>query len=179
MRILQVLRAACVVGLAACSAATSPPPSESQPTHTFLSFTSDPGDYIGQSESHRYALVDGSWRAQFDTSDGTGHINVYLSPPSGSWWWALDLAAPPGKSLSVGTYEAARRWPFNGPTQPGLGFYGSGRGCNTLTGRFVVLALTLEPDNTVDLLHATFEQHCEGASPALTGELAIVANPWR
>jgi hypothetical protein len=27
--------------------------------------------------------------------------------------------------------------------------------------------------------NVTFEQHCDGVSAALRGELAIVANPWR
>jgi hypothetical protein len=35
------------------------------------------------------------------------------------------------------------------------------------------------PGNTLDRFHATFEQHCEGASPALKGEVKIVSNPWR
>src|SRR5215468_1053869 len=34
---------------------------------TFLSYSSDSGDFIGQGQSHRYVLSDGQWRANFDT----------------------------------------------------------------------------------------------------------------
>jgi hypothetical protein len=156
-------------------------PSESAQS-TFLTFSSQKGDYIGQGESHRYTLADGVWSASYlPNYGGRPAITLGIRPKDGvyNWWWNLSLAAPLGRQLAVGTYETARRWPFEPPDQPGLDFSGSGRGCNTSTGRFVITELALGPDNSVDSLHATFEQHCEGVSVALTGEVAIVANPWR
>jgi hypothetical protein len=165
--------------IAACGGSPSGPSGPA--TSTFLSFRSDPGDFIGAGESHRYALADGTWNAQADFGDSrtTNHINVSVVNFSAGWFWYLDLAAPKGQMLALGAYEDARRYPFQPTTQPGVSFSGTGRGCNTLTGRFVITDLALGPANTVDRLHATFEQHCEGASPALTGEISVVANPWR
>ena len=158
------------------------------PTSTFLSFTSAPGDYIGGGETHRYTVADGVWTARVLRNYGgvqgteTVEVSVNAPPPvtQGYWWWNLHLTAPAGKPIAVGTYEAARRWPFQPATQPGLDFSGTGRGCNQLTGRFEILDLVISAaGDTVDRLHATFEQHCEGVSTALTGEIAVVANPWR
>src|SRR5262249_6839598 len=96
-----------------------------------------------------------------------------------AWWWNIDFAAPGGQRLAVGTYENARRYPFQPSSQPGLDVSGTGRGCNTLTGRFVLSELRIGLLNTVDRLVASFDQNCEGASPALHGVLVVESNPWR
>ncbi len=48
---------------------------------------------------------------------------------------------------------------------------GAGRGCNTLTGRFSVLKAKYDASGNVKSFAADFEQHCEGASPALAGSI--------
>ncbi len=73
------------------------------------------------------------------------------------------------------------RTPF-GPSsgargQPGLDVWGDGRGCNTLSGSFNVLTATYGPNNSIVQFDATFEQHCDGAIPALTGEIRYDATP--
>ena len=80
------------------------------------------------------------------------------------------------RALTVGAYAGAARYPFQAANQPGLSVVGDGRGCNMLTGSFQVLQLTLGPNNTVASFDATFEQHCEGAAPALRGEIRYNAN---
>ena len=156
-------------------------PSRGAPITSFLDLRSDPGDYIGAGESHRYTLADSIWQARVTVGVvEPNHVSISLRPINNSlsWWWNLNLSAPTGQSLKPGTYENARRWPF-AAGQPGLDFSGTGRGCNTLTGSFVIRALEMGPGNSLDRFHATFEQHCEGSSPALRGEISVVANPWR
>ena len=48
-----------------------------------------------------------------------------------------------------------------------------GTGCNVATGRFLVAEAVYKPDNTIQRFHAKFEQHCDGWSPALRGEIWI------
>ncbi len=158
---------------------TRPTETPSQITTTFLSYVSSPGDYIGQGQTRRYTLTDGSWRANIDPyGRGPNHISVAFDGATS--WWRLELGAPAAKKLAVGTYENATRWPFQEWTAPGLDFAADGRGCNTSTGRFVIKELKLGAGTNIDRLHVTFEQHCrEASSPPLIGELAIVANPWR
>jgi hypothetical protein len=173
--IITVVRVACVVALVGCGDTTGPTgPSAT----TSLSYVSDVGDFIGQGQSHSYAFADGQWNATFDTFAGAEHIEVNVDGLPGGQYWTLDFSAPPGQHLAVGAYEAATRWPFQ-DAQPGLSIIGNSRGCNTLTGRFVITALTLGPANSVDRFQATFVQHCEGGSPAFTGTISIAANPWR
>jgi hypothetical protein len=126
-------------------------------------------------------LGDGTWNARYDTSTYS-HLSIRVqnfTVPSEGWSWGLDFAAPRGQQLTVGTYDAARRYPFQPDTQPGLDFSGTGRGCNTLTGRFTITELRIGPGNSVDRLKATFEQNCDGASPTLRGAVVIATNPWR
>jgi hypothetical protein len=88
----------------------------------------------------------------------------------------LELAAPPGQPLVPGTYTGAVRAPFRGPGQPGIDISGNGRGCNVIAGTFTVNTAVYGPNNYVQTFDATFQQHCDGAAPALVGEISV-ANP--
>ena len=165
-----------------CSGESATGPTRGSGTTTYLDLRSDPGDFVGAGESHRYTLQDTVWTARADVGVmEPRHIVISMRPIDNSfrWWWNLDLASPTGQPLKPGPYDNARRWPFQSSTQPGLSFSGTGRGCNTLTGSFVIREIVLGPDNTLDRLSASFEQHCEGSSAALRGDINIVANPWR
>ena len=139
---------------------------------TSIVLNSDPGDYIGGGEFVVYGESDGAFLAQTNGNV----VGVYFNTPTFSHWWQLEFAAADGQLLTVGTYEGAVRHPFEGPGQPGLWVAGDGRGCNMLTGRFEVLELVLGGGSDVVSFRATFEQHCEGASAALRGEVRYNAN---
>ncbi|WP_394795901.1 hypothetical protein [Armatimonas sp.] len=78
-----------------------------------------------------------------------------------------------GQSLVIGKYESAERWDFQSAGHPGMDVDGNTHGCNTLTGRFEVKELLLGAENSVQRLLLTFEQHCEGETPALRGEISF------
>ncbi|RIL05128.1 MAG: hypothetical protein DCC71_11550 [Proteobacteria bacterium] len=63
------------------------------------------------------------------------------------------------------------RSPFQEGDAPGLSVFGSGRGCNTLTGWFEVLEHEVDARGRLRRFAADFEQHCEGAAPALRGSV--------
>lgn len=140
---------------------------------TFLSFTSQSGDYIGQGETLMFTPTDSGFTSMISQDNRELAVSVL---PSSSFW-DLHLTAPAGTKLLPGVYEGASRWPFQAPPTPGLDFSGDGRGCNTSTGRFVVLEAVYAPFGYVERFHATFEQHCEGGTPALFGEIQIVNPP--
>src|SRR5262249_43553242 len=134
---------------------------------TVLFLDSQPGDYIGQGIPQRFTDRDGTFTASHDSKSG---VSIDLeSGPLG--YWSLDFFAPLGSELMAGTYDGATRSPFQSPTGPGLSISGAGRGCNTLTGRFVVLDVTYGPTGDVVAFAADFEQHCEGGSAALFGSI--------
>jgi hypothetical protein len=139
---------------------------------TSISLNSDSGDFIGLGQTTFLTPADGT----FNASAGTNTVSINFFGQPGTFWF-FEFAAPNGQALTVGTYTGAARFPFQLPTQPGLSVSGDGRGCNTLSGTFTVLEISLGANNTVNSFDATFEQHCEEAAPALRGEIRFNANP--
>lgn len=140
-----------------------------------LSYTSDPGDFIGLGQSATFASSAGDTIGAFASGNGQS-IHVSISAAAGPFW-TLDLAAPAGQTLAPGDYTGATRYPFNAATAPGLDFSGDGRGCNEVTGSFSVQDIALGPEGYVQQFDATFVQHCEGQDPALHGEIHIMNPP--
>jgi hypothetical protein len=147
---------------------------------SFLAYRSAPGDYIGLGMAHLFRYADASWDTEVEHENGTNQVRITINQgPFSGVDWSLHLAAPSGQPLVPGTYESAARWPFQPAGSPGLAFSGDGRGCNKVTGRFVVIEAVYGPGNTLLRFHATFEQHCEGGAAALMGEVRVLADPWR
>jgi hypothetical protein len=135
---------------------------------TLLSFNSQPGDFIGQGQQRTLTPSDGTITASGSSANG-----VSVSFSSASEFWSLAFHPPAGVALQPGMFEEATRYPFQTPTHPGLSVSGDGRGCNTLTGRFVVLEAVYGSGNTVQKLAVDYEQHCEGGAAALFGSVRI------
>lgn len=78
-----------------------------------------------------------------------------------------------GIPLAPGTYPNVQRADFAAPGYAGLDVSFQNRGCNTITGSFVITQAVFGADSignpTIQRLAATFVQHCEGAEPALRG----------
>ena len=148
---------------------------------TGFAYASDPGDFIGGGGSNAYTPSDVViWPLW--TLD---HVRVFIYGVSGSNGnsFLAEFAAPKGEPFTPGTYLGATRWPFHEPG-PGLSVTGFGHGCNKLTGHFTVGEIAYDAVGPIARFGATFEQHCEGAAPALRGELSFRAGdttplaPW-
>lgn len=144
---------------------------------TFLSFVSDPGDFVGQGRTLFLTPETSSFQSRAEQNNRV--VSVFLFPfnSADGLFWFLDLAAPQGQQLVPGVYEGATRYPFQTPGEPGISFVGDGRGCNTATGRFQVFESVYGPAGYVERFRADFEQHCEGGTPALRGTIQIVNPP--
>ncbi len=138
---------------------------------SWLTWRSPPDDYIGQGRPLNFTADDGD--ATLGTllfgvpaADVFFHGDAFNS-------WTLDFAAPNGAVLLPGAYLSAERFPFQSAGRPGLDVYGSGRGCNTLSGQFTVL----EFDSAASPARfgARFVQSCEGFMPALRGTVLFNA----
>ena len=123
---------------------------------TYISIVSQPGDYIGGGTTASYTAVTASASAD----------QTYVSFSAGGY--SYEFKSPVGSTLAAGTYRGATRYPFNFSDVPGLSVYGNGRGCNTLTGRFVVRELEFI-GTAVNKAAIDYEQHCEGGTPAMFG----------
>ena len=134
---------------------------------TFITLISQPGDYIGQGITQTLTTADGS----FFVSNTSDSVSVSFHTPDYSQFWYLDFGTPSTVKFGRGEFDGAQRTPFRSPTRPGVDVAGDGRGCNTDTGRFLVSDFALNTDGTIARLAIDFEQHCEGATPALYGSL--------
>ncbi len=133
---------------------------------------SDPGEWVGAGQQRFYSTTQGD----SVTIGGTaGSFNVEVSGGPFSDSFTLDFAAAPGQTLHPGLYTNAQRAPFRTAGHPGIDIFGDGRGCNTVDGRFDVKSIGTDVSGNVNQLWLTYEEHCEGGTRALFGEVRINA----
>jgi hypothetical protein len=127
-----------------------------------LSYTSEPGDYIGLGGSGSFSPSNSTL-----TMDGDATA-VILSAEVPFDRFTAVIAAPQGQHLTPRTYTGATRWGNNVGAEPGVTAYGFGRGCNTAVGSFELHQLYLDSAGTPIYVDADLVQHCEGPNvPAL------------
>ena len=167
-----------VVSIAICYGCDGGPtgPSAERLRTTTISFTSDPQHYVGQGRSMTFTFADSVFAPVVGRSGG--YVSIAFRPNGDiGWTWGMILTAPTGQVLKPGTYDTTRS---ETSTSHGFDFFGDGRGCNQATGRLTIYDIEFGADlETLRHLRASFEHHCEGASPALRGEVAVLADPWR
>ena len=93
-----------------------------------------PGDSIVGTQPRLFTTGGATFSGS--SAEGGTTVGINLTTSAGSFW-SLVFAAPPGQLLAPGTYESAVRAPFRPAGVPGIEIAGEGRGCNTITGRFV------------------------------------------
>lgn len=130
---------------------------------TVLIFQSEPGDYIGQGQTATYTPA---MSQDFSVErNSRGGLSARIVGPDYDFWWTLDFVAAEGRPLTVGYYPGALRYPF--AKVNAMDVSGSGRGCNTLTGRFLVRELVFGLAGEVVSAAVDAEQHCSDMTPAL------------
>ncbi len=138
---------------------------------TGLYYKSTPGDWVGAGQERLVTSGDASITVRRNFAQGLSfNINTYAPWPNSEWWY-LDFSAPYRRTVTVGAYENATRFPFQPQSGAGLSFTGNGRGCNTVKGRFDVLEAVYDASGSVLRFAADFVQHCEGGTSALYGQI--------
>jgi hypothetical protein len=141
-----------------------PAPGATPATGNYVFLQSDGGDYIGQGATSSYTQAN----AVLAVSVNAGRLGVSVN---GSQYWSGDFQAMNTVTLlQPGYYGNLQRYPFHNPTTGGLSWSGDGRGCNTLTGWFVVDSISYS-NGALASVDLRFEQHCEGQGPALRGKI--------
>jgi hypothetical protein len=155
-------------------------PSPAAPAASFavstFSFTSDPQDFIARGESHVFTLENARIVGNVARSGALISVAVQPTGDPPAPEWSLLVIAPTGR-IAPGTYETTR---FNTVTTYGMDFVWSQRMCNTAAGHLVIHSVEFAPD-LLSLRHfrASFENHCNGSSAAVHGEVAVLADPVR
>lgn len=128
---------------------------------------SDPGDWVGLGSPR--TLTPANSRVYGLMRNQEGGIDFYIEPFGGTDIWMFHFMAAREVPLVPDNYEEAQRFPFNSFTKPGLSVSGEHRGCNRVSGRFVVREAVYGPQGEVLSFAIDFEQHCEAGVPALWG----------
>jgi hypothetical protein len=128
---------------------------------TFITLQSDAGDYIGQGATE----LDTAANSTISVTGSGAQATVGVGGWSGSFDGMNSVS-----QLQPGYYPGLMRNPFNNPATRGLDWSGNGRGCNTLTGWFVVDSVTYT-GGALSSLSLRFEQHCEGGTAVLHGQV--------
>ena len=142
----------------------APPDGATPASGNYVYLESQAGDYIGQGNTYLYTSGD----TQFSVTSTGAYFGIRVDGAeswNGNYEGMISITR-----LEVGYYGNLQRYPFHNPVKGGLSWTGQGRGCNTLTGWFVVDGVTYNGD-TLTAIDLRFEQHCEGGDPALNGEV--------
>lgn len=165
---------ACAALLLAAVSLAAVPASAAGATATSVVMFSDPGDWVGGGQQRLFEPGNGS----VTVSGSAAYVTVNVSGGTLGDYYTLDFAAPAGDVLRPGLYLRAQRAPFREAGRPGIDIGGSGRGCNKIEGSFEVRDIATNSSGAVERLWLVYEQHCEGGTPALFGEVRIaVARP--
>ena len=92
-------------------------------------------------------------------------VSISITGPN-STNWEIDTASANNTPLTLGTYVAATRFPFQASGTPGFSWYGDGRGDNQSTGTFNVLDIQYGSGSTIVSFAADFVQYDELATNA-------------
>ncbi|MDM0040998.1 hypothetical protein QTH89_02445 [Variovorax sp. J22G21] len=135
-------------------------------TPNSVTLQSDPGDYIGRGKNYTYSNAN----ASFSVTTNRGKLSFVVT---GDQNWRGDFALPSTLlKLQPGTYGNLTRFGFHVPTAGGLNWSGEGRGCNTLTGSLTIDSVSFRVgSDALEAIDLSFEQHCEGDSVALRGQI--------
>jgi len=133
-------------------------------TGNYIYLVSAQGDFIGAGADYLY--TDATAVITVDATEGRVSASVTGTEDWSGEFQAMDILT----NLEAGYYGDLQRYPFHNPVKGGLSWSGEGRGCNTLTGWFVVDSVTYN-GSAITAIDLRFEQHCEGGTPALFGDI--------
>ncbi|MET9698811.1 hypothetical protein ABZY31_18055 [Streptomyces sp. NPDC006529] len=134
----------------------------------------DPGAG-GDDQSRSYDSMSGDVFGATAAADH-GSVSVSINRPGDPW--TVDLAAPAGQELAVGSYADAVRFPETGerPAVPSMLVNGYRGGCATLTGSFTITKLEWGAGRTLKSLVAEYREDCDDRN-VLFGQLEITPTP--
>jgi hypothetical protein len=148
------------------------PKSHAAPFFEFTG-TGQPGDYIGGGQSYFRDQNFGTVSVNVFDRTGDGEpdylFNFVLGNTLGQFMFVTIGTNQLGQNLHPGVYMNAERAPFASLGHPGLDVGVDGRGCNMVTGNFVIYDVAFSSSTILDRLDVAFEQHCEGAPAAFIG----------
>ena len=141
-----------------------PPAGATPDAGNYVYLESEVGDYIGAGNTYLYTPD----VAEITGSGSNRNFRIFVR---GNESWNGNIEGMDFfERLEPGYYPDVKRYPFHNYVKGGLEWDGEGRGCFELDGWFVIDDITYD-GATIQSIRLRFEQHCEGAAPALNGEI--------
>jgi hypothetical protein len=145
-----------------------PAASSTPATGNYIYLESDSGDVIGGGRSYLYTQVN----AQLSFHIENSLVNVRVTGDQ-NWTGAFQIMSSINR-LQTGYYGSLMSYPSYNPTKGGFDWSGQGWSCGTAQSWVVVDNIVFAGDSAT-ALDLRFEQHCQGATPALHGKIHWVA----
>jgi uncharacterized repeat protein (TIGR01451 family) len=143
----------------------TPAPGATPATGDFFYLQSEPGDYMGQGQTHLFTTSN----ATFESATFAHEFIVGVHPAGGNWAAHFDnMSSIP--RLQPGYYPDVQRLLLHNPTVGGMDVHGESRNCEVVSGWFVIDSVTYT-GTTVTAIDVKFEQRCNNASAALHGRI--------
>jgi hypothetical protein len=139
-------------------------PTQVQENQTFIKLESDAGDFIGGGQTFNYTAANSTLQVNYSGN----HLYVTVL---GQWTGDFQL---PGNAATLknGTYAGAVLYPSADATKPAMRWSAPFRECSSATGTFTLQNVRYAADQLRDF-DVAFEQHCNGAAPALHGTIHV------
>jgi len=142
----------------------APPAGATPATGNYIYLEGDAGDFIVGGRTHLYTQTNSILTLQ----PRDNYLAVFVN---GDEHWSGDFKGMVSiETLQAGYYGNLGRYPFGNPNNASLSWNGEGRGCNDLTGWFVIDSVTYS-GTALASIDLRFEQHCEGQGPAMRGKI--------
>lgn len=138
-----------------------PPPGATPAAGNYVYLQSDPGDHVGQGQTHLYTAMEAVLRLS------TTGSQLDVEVQGDTYWGGYFIPMVPLSELQIGYYGGLT----DRNIAKGLfSWFGDGRACAGSRGWFVVDEVTFEA-GSLTAIELRFEQHCGAATPALRGKI--------
>ncbi len=130
------------------------------------------GDFISKGQEKTFKADVDKFIIRKIASDKGLSFSVDAKPEEGRTWgahYSFEFASDSISPFEKRIYLGATRYPFNGPTEPGLDISGGGSGCNSLNGSFRVFYY--KETETHLTFYADYIQHCDNRAVASWGSV--------
>ena len=161
---------------------TPTPPVSVSPAQTYatttVAFASDPAHSVGQGRVLNFTPENATFDVQMSPNRGQLFVEMRVKNSTPLSFWLFRVMTPGAGTTPItpGTYDTARD-----PLSPAWFFEvgGDARNC-TATAKLVIHSFELTPGtSSLRSFRASFSNHhCNGSSPSMSGEIAIL-DPWK
>jgi hypothetical protein len=131
----------------------------------YIYLQSDSGDSVGGGRTYTYSGANALIKVWNNSA-----LTLNASVQGNQNWNGSFMLPSAAGTLQAGYFKDLVRTTSATPAVGGLDWNGEGRGCNTITGWVVIDKVALT-GGVVTALDLRFEQHCEGGSSALHGQI--------